>query len=462
MDAAYIIVSVSIAAGILTARREGPMRILCWLFYLLQGGMALRAVTCAADLTVLQFFTFDRTGGLFHLLMAVVSPVVFGYGIWYLDSEDLRQKKLYNALIVLLCIALTGVYYSNNIAVSWILLEATTLCTAGIIYHRHTRRSLEATWKYIFVCSVGITIAYLGILLFGGLSHGADLSYGGLARSAEGANPLFVKLAFVFIVTGYSCKLEIFPLYTIGIDANTAAPAPASALISTVLVNGGFVSLLRVYRIMESSPVFGWASNVLIVAGVLSVIAGAMFLRRTNHYKRFLSYSTVENMGIALIGLGLGGAAVYAAVLHAAGHTLVKSSLFLQLARVGKSYGHYQINRTGGYMDVNRRGAVVMIASSLTLLGFPPSPLFVSEVVIFRRMAEGGDWILLTLTVLVLCSVIYNFTRNILRLCYNPVRTMPPEERVRYALLLPVMALLAAALVLGLWQPEWMVWVVGI
>ncbi|MCD8072538.1 MAG: hydrogenase 4 subunit F [Alistipes sp.] len=452
---AYFIISVCLAACVLFSRTGWLMKGLCGMFYALQAGMTVWIIFEGVGTDSLAFFTFDPTGVMFQALLSIVSPVAFGYGLWYIDREEPAQKRLYNSLLILLCVALTGVYFADNIAVTWILLEATTLCTEGIIYHRRTQRSLEATWKYIFVCSVGIAVAYLGVLLLGGLSHGADLSYRGLADSARFANPLFLRMAFVFIVAGYSCKMEIFPLYTIGVDANMAAPAPASALISTVLVNGGFVSILKIYRVMLSTEMGGWSGNVLVVAGIISVLAGALFMRRTNHFKRFLSYSTVENMGIALIGLGLGGIAIYAATLHLAGHTLIKSALFLQASRAGKSYGHYQIGRWGSYMDVSRTGAVVFIAATLLLLAFPPSPLFVSEVVIFREMAMQGRWVLLAVTVVLLCSVMYNFTRNMVRLCYNPARVLPAPERTGYMLLVPVLLLVLAAALLGILQPGW-------
>ncbi|MCC8036441.1 MAG: hydrogenase 4 subunit F [Rikenellaceae bacterium] len=453
----YFIISVLLAAGVLLSRTQKLMKWTGGAFYLLQAAMAAWVIFEGIGTTSLSFFTFDGTGALFNTLLAIVSPVAFLYGLWYLDREEPARKRLYHALIILLCAALTGVYFANNIAVTWILLEATTLCTAGIIYHRRTRRSLEATWKYIFVCSVGIAVAYLGVLLLGGLSHGADLSYSGLTVSAKFANPLFLQMAFVFIVAGYSCKMEIFPLYTIGVDANMAAPAPASALISTVLVNGGFVSIVKIYRVVLSTEIAGWSGNVLVVAGILSVLTGALFMRRTNHFKRFLSYSTVENMGIALLGLGLGGVAVFAAVLHLAGHTVIKSALFLQASRAGKSYGHYQIGRWGSYMDVSRPGSVVFIVASLLLLAFPPSPLFISEIIVFGRMAVEGRWLLLTVTVILLCSVLYNFMRTVVRLCYNPARAIPPREKSNYILLVPVLLLILAAVVLGTLQPGWIV-----
>ena len=125
-----------------------------------------------------------------------------------------------------------------------------------------------------------------------------------------------------------------------GVDANFAAPAPASALISTGLVNAGFLALLRVYKLLAETEVFPWVKSVLLLVGVLSLVVGALFLRRTNNYKRFLSYSTVENMGIAAIGLGIGGIGVWAAVFHVVCHTLIKSSLFLQIAVVRQGYGN--------------------------------------------------------------------------------------------------------------------------
>src|SRR5574344_1251970 len=137
---------------------------------------------------------------------------------------------------MLLVTAIAGVYFAENVAVTWIFLEATTLCSAGIIYHRRTAQTLEATWKYIFVCSTGIAMAYLGILLLGSVTRGS-LAYADMAGVVNDGNQLYLKVAFLLILTGYSCKMEVFPLYTAGVDANFAAPSPASAFISTALVN---------------------------------------------------------------------------------------------------------------------------------------------------------------------------------------------------------------------------------
>ena len=401
-----------------------------------------------------SFFAFDAAGTLFFVLMILVSGFVFAHSESYLRNNSLPEYRLYFALLMLLTTALTGVYFADNIAVTWIFLEGTTLCAAGLIYHRRTAQTLEAAWKYLFVCSTGIAMAYLGILLLCTTATGGALSYEALAAAAAEGNPLYLKTAFLLVLCGYSCKMEIFPLYTVGIDANFAAPSPASALLSTGLVNAGFLALLRVYAVLAGSPVFEWVRHVLVLVGVLSLMIGALFLRRTNNYKRFLSYSTVENMGIAAIGLGIGGAGVWAAVFHVVFHTFIKSSLFLQMAVVRQVYDGYRINRLGDYIRINRVGAVGLLTGMVVLVAFPPSPLFFSELLILKQVVAEGNWWVVAAMVLLVCIVIYSFCSRMIRLCYQPNQDQLHPSKADRALSWSALVPLAAAIALGLWRPE--------
>ena len=120
---------------------------------------------------------------------------------------------LYAGLLMLLTTAIAGAYFASNLAVTWIFLEATTLCSAGIVYHRRTAQALEAAWKYVFVCSTGIAMAYLGILLLAAATDCESLDYATVAAAAPGGSALYLKTAFLLILCGYSCKAELFPLY---------------------------------------------------------------------------------------------------------------------------------------------------------------------------------------------------------------------------------------------------------
>ena len=454
----FILVSLIFAIAPLFVKTERATRILAGCFFLTQvASIALIIALRHTDVVMLSIFRTDTLAILFHILMTAVLGFTLIHSSSYLRAEEVstRSYKAYYTLLMLLAVAITCVYYSDNLAMTWVFLELTTICSAGIIYHREFKLSLEATWKYIFVCSTGIAMAYLGILLLSTVAEHGALDYSALKEVIANGNPLYLKVAFLLMIVGYSCKMEIFPLYTVGVDANYAAPAPASAFISTALVNAGFVSIFRIYDLYASTgEVFEWARHTLILIGILSLAVGAMFLRRTNNYKRFLSYSTVENMGIVVIGMGIGGVALWAAVLHVICHTFIKSSMFFQVGIMRHIYDSYSINRIGNYMSINRVGAIGFIIGTLALLAFPPSPLFLSEVMIFSEIISDGSWWLLIAMLLLMCVVIYSIWSRTLRLGYHSNQDELHLSEVNRRLSYSAAVLLVVAIAIGIWMPE--------
>ena len=454
----FIALSLIFAIAPLFVKTERATRIMAGCFFLTQvAGIALIFALKHTDMVMLSIFRTDTLAVLFHILMTAVLGFTLIHSSSYLKAENVttRSYKAYYTLLMLLAVAITCVYYSDNLAMTWVFLELTTICSAGIIYHREFKLSLEATWKYIFVCSTGIAMAYLGILLLSTVAEHGALDYNALKEVIANGNPLYLKVAFLLMIVGYSCKMEIFPLYTVGVDANYAAPAPASAFISTALVNAGFVSIFRIYDLYAATgEVFEWARHTLILIGILSLAVGAMFLRRTNNYKRFLSYSTVENMGIVIIGMGIGGVALWAAVLHVVCHTFVKSSMFFQVGIMRHIYDSYSINRIGNYMSINRVGAIGFILGTLVLLAFPPSPLFLSEVMIFKGIISAGSWWLLIAMLLLMCVVIYSIWSRTLRLGYHSNQDELHLSEVNRRLSYSAAVLLVVAIAIGIWMPE--------
>ena len=455
----FIIISLLLAIAPIAVRTERATNIFAGLFIATQvTALILVYVFDLHDAVMLSIFRADSLAVLFHALLTIVLGFTLLHSSSYLKAENVTtgSYRAYYTLLMLLAVAIVCVYYSDNVAMTWVFLEATTICSAGIIYHREFEQSLEATWKYIFVCSTGIAMAYLGILLLSTVAHHGALDYSALKEVIAEGNPLYLKVAFLLIVVGYSCKMEIFPFYTVGIDANYAAPAPASAFISTALVNAGFLSIMRIYSLYATTEVFEWARHVLLLIGILSLAVGAMFLRRSNNYKRFLSYSTVENMGIVAIGMGIGGAALWAAVFHVISHTFVKSSMFYQVGIIRHIYDSYSINRIGNYMSINRVGAIGFIIGTLVLLAFPPSPLFISEVMIFSEIVSVGSWWLLVAMLILMCVVIYAIWSRTLRLGYHTNQDELHLSAVNRRLSYSAAILLLVAIVLGLWQPDFL------
>ncbi len=454
----YALLTALIAGFISLSGGKSVVRAFAALFYVIQGAVAVVVLYRGHGLADSGFFTFDSLGMLFHVLLCVISPIVFHCGNVYLRDDSLKHAKTYSISMIFLCLFMTGVYYADNIVVTWVLLEATTICAAFLLYHRRSPKNLEATWKYLFVCSTGIAIAYLGILMLSTAvaPHGA-MTYKNIAANIAHANPLYVKVAFLLIFTGFSCKMELFPLYSIGVDANYSAPVPAAALISTTLVNAGFVSIFRVYGMMTGTPSFAWMGKVLLIAGIVSVLIAAVYIARTHNFKRLLAYSTVENMGLVAIALGLGKAGMFAALLHMTVHTFVKGGMFLQMADVSSHYGSLRINRLGSYFAVNRYGAFLVIVGMLALTGMPVSGLFVSEFLILKGMLLSYHWAVLVAVGIILCMIIYFLVGRFTDLCFRPVDLSSLND-FRSNRLMSVLqtGLFAVAVVLVIYRPHFL------
>lgn len=418
-----LIIAIIVIGFISIAKKRELIQISAIIFFVAQISFVVWAVINRNQQQML-YFNLDTLGLTYFILMALMGILTAWSSFTYLDDESVRQCKIYFASLIMLDVSLAGVYFANNITVGWIFLEATTIAAAGLTYNRRTQRALEATWKYIFVSSVGIAIAYLGILLISSTtaSQESSLNYAVLSQTVANANPIYLKIAFLLILVGYSTKLEIFPLFTVGVDANHAAPAPSSAFISSALVGGGFVSIFRLYRVMQNNAeVIAWIENLMLLVGLVSLIVAAVYMGRTANYKRLLAYSTVENSAIICLGLGVGGAGIWAAVLHSLAHTLIKGCAFLQMATIGKIYRKYKIGYIGNYFKVDKMGSFVMFLVFLGLIALPPSVLFRSEFIIFKELVTGNLWWVFVIMALTLIAVLYWMAMKILPIFYKQV-----------------------------------------
>jgi hydrogenase-4 component F len=452
----YFLCAFVVSGLIFKSETQKKMFNLTFTFLAVQALFLLYAVL-KKDSVDIGIFRYDSLGILFFGTLVLISFAVFYHSKKYLDSEDGKQIRLYNIAFVSLCASITGAYFSDNVTATWVLIEATTLGSALLIYHRRTERALEAAWKYVFVCSIGILIAYLGILFLSIVlknQHG-NMSFGSLSEAVPAANPLYLKLSFVLVLTGYSCKMEYFPLYPIGIDANHATPTPMSAFFSTAMVNLGFISIFRIYRLLFDSPVLPWAQNVMSVAGFASLLVATVYISQTGHYKRLFAYSTVENMGIVLLILSTGAAGTVYAVFHLLMHSLVKSAAFMRLSVIGKTYGSYKLENIGGYWQISRGGSLVLILCLLGLTAIPPSALFITEMYVFSVLCENV--IALISFVFLICIILYFFCSRLLKTVYgekagNPVPSVK-EDRMTLCI---QFALLGIFFFLGIYQPQWL------
>jgi hydrogenase-4 component F len=375
--------------------------------------------------TELGYFTYNCPG---VLLLAVLSlltiPTVY-HGFIYASGDDIKKYNVYHAALLALITFMSGAYLANGMTVLWIFVEATTLAVAALIYHDRTEMALEATWKYVFICSIGIALAYLGILFLGfiyGREDAANLSFASFANLIEHANPLYLKIAFIFVLIGFSTKMGLFPMHTVTIDAHSVAPPPISALISTSLMNVGFLAIFRVYTLFSSSSILPFMNNVLILSGILSLLIAAGYMLKAKHLKRMLAYSSLENMGLVAIAIGIGGVGYYAALLLLVLHSLAKSSLFYQMGQLSRILHTFKLDECGRYMKLYPAGALVLIIGMICILAIPPSGLFITEFMIFKGLVFNDQWLVLIITITLLCFVIYAMSTRIMHINFSNPR----------------------------------------
>ena len=358
----------------------------------------------------------------------------------------------------MLITAIGAGYLANHIAVTWIFTEITTLSASALIYHHRNKLSLEGTWKYVFICAISITFVFIGILFLSlSLLHAGsdDLSYRNLLENSAQMNPFWLRLAFIFIFTGFTAKLGLVPMFTAGIDAKDKAPAPAGALLASVLMNLGFVGIFRFYIVIANTPLHHWANLMIAVAAFLSIFVATVYMIKVKNIKRMLAYSGIEHMGIVMLGVAAGGIGYYAAILHIVLHAFVKSSLFFQFTQLYRVFQDKNIYHVGNYFKYNPTGAMVVLLGFISATAMPPSGLFVSEFLVFKSLFESSQIGLLVGVLLLLTMIIWAFGSNILKILFIPpvdfddskVPVISPWES------LTQYVLLAAAVYLGLNPP---------
>ncbi len=385
--------------------------------------------------TVLDYFTFDTLGLMLQSVLSILSITTVYHGFIYVRNDPPRIYAIYHSALIALIAAMTGAYLANGMTTVWIFVEATTLAVAALIYHDRTAIALEATWKYVFVCSIGIALAYIGILFLGFTVRDVrllHLSFSSITEIARLANPLYLKIAFVFVLVGYSTKMGLFPMHTVTVDAHTVAPPPISAFISTTLMNVGFLAIFRIYALFSATPILPFMNHVLLLSGFLSILISAGYMLKAKHNKRMLAYSSLENMGIVAIALGMGGIGYYAAILHVILHSFAKAGLFYQMGQSYKVMGTYNLDESGNYMNLYPAGATALLLGLLCITAIPPSGMFISELLMFKAMVANGNYLYMTVAAILLCFVLYAMLTRVLHIVFSQPRTasVRPGEKV--------------------------------
>ncbi len=403
------------------------------------------------------YFRVDGINILFLLVMAVLFLGISIYHINYMahDEESDFRQSLYTVNLLLFIAAMAGVILSAHLALLWVFIEATTLASAFLIYYHRSDTAVEATWKYLFICSIGIAVAFIGIIFFSiGLHDGGSLFFDKLGDQAKNMNPFWLKFAFPFILVGFGTKAGLAPVHSWLPDAHSESPSPVSALLSGTLLNAAFLGILRVSKVMGQADLGWYVKILLLVFGFISLFVTAVYIGIVKNYKRMLAYSSIENMGIIAIGIGIGGAGVFAAMLHLVSHSLAKASLFLTSGNILERYKTREIKGVRGLLKGDDKTGWLWIFSFAAISGIPPSPIFISEFYIVKVMLEGSHYLVAALFFLLLTVIIAGMAKNIFGMCFGTDSAADEEYKTGFLAFFPQLIFLVLLIVGGVNMPE--------
>lgn len=400
-------------------------------------------------------------------VMIVVFCLSSIYACIYFQIEFLhhhltiKQIRQFTSLWCGALSAMTLVLLSNNLGIMWVGIEATTLITAFLICVHVSRESLEAMWKYILICSVGVAFAFMGTLLAAASAKGVGLGsqnallWTTLRDNAASLNPVLIKAAFIFLLVGYGTKAGLAPMHSWLPDAHSQAPAPVSAIFSGFMLNAALYCIMRYVPIVETATGHtGWGLKFLVGFGILSIIIAAAFIIFQKDVKRLLAYHSIEHLGIIALGFGLGGLGTFAALFHTFNHSLCKTLSFFAAGRLGQIYGSHDMEKMSGSLPVSPVWGIGIFGSLLALIGMAPFALFMSEFQLVKAAVDAQAWVVLALFLLGAGIVFVGALGHAIPLIWgiNPESPKPVKATFFEAFL--VFAPLAVLLVLGLWMPQ--------
>jgi len=407
----------------------------------------------------------DSLGFLFTIVTVTITLFVIVYSRGYLREElregVFKEERLwgYYSLLLLFLSCMVLVTLASDFLTIWAALEATTLTSVFLISFYGTKDSVEAAWKYFIICSLGITMALVGLMILGyGLQQAAlpvNFGFANVLANSHYILPIYLKLAFAFIFVGYGTKMGLVPLHEWLPDAHSQAPTPVSALLSGVLLSTAFYAILRTYPILSQSvDTYSFGSTLFLVFGALSLVLASLRLFSQGNYKRLLAYSSVENMGIVALGVGVGGPlGLFAALFHTVSHSLVKPLAFFLGGIINMAYGTKEISKIKGVSSLMPAIGKIFVLTNIGITGSIPFGTFISEIVLVAAALVTGNYLVVLLLVVFTTIAFGTFLLRSSGMAFGPANFKQKRHMPDMLTKVCVWSLFFLAVVLGLVAP---------
>ncbi len=336
----------------------------------------------------------DCLSAIFLVSLLMISCLSSLYGVSYFGGQDSTSASWFwfNVLVASMAMVLV----SANAFLFLLFWEAMALSSFFLVLHDSGGKQVrEAAWIYAVASHAGLLCIMSAFFLLSPSSGGMDFdSFCGVPRT-----PLLSGGIFVLAICGFGAKAGFVPFHVWLPRAHPAAPSHVSALMSGVMIKLGIYGILRMVQML--GVVEAWWGILLLCAGAVSGIAGILFAIAQNDIKKLLAYSSIENIGIILIGIGLGlvsmssgnptaaSLALAGAFMHIINHSVFKSLLFLCAGAVIKATGLHCMDEMGGLLKRMPLTGSSFLAGSAAISSIPPLNGFVGEFLILLAAFQG-------------------------------------------------------------------------
>ncbi|MFA6172049.1 MAG: proton-conducting transporter membrane subunit [Kiritimatiellales bacterium] len=406
-----------------------------------------------------EWIGLDPAGRLVLLMISMIYLITSFYLAGYLHYRLERPNRIFVTCLLCLLGTMTMITWSRHLGIMWVSIETTALCTAPLIYFNKTPRSIEATWKYLLIGFVGIALALLGtfFLSYSALHAGLQptLVLSELLHNAPQLSKPWLHAAFVLILIGYGTKMGLAPMHTWKPDAYGEAPGAVGTLLAGCVTSCAFLCVLRIYHICTAAGDFAFISPMLLFMGLLSMAVAGVFMVGQQDYKRMLAYSSVEHMGILILGLGLGVPALFGTLLHLFNNGITKGILFMSAGNIHRSFGSTSTEIVRGALRRLPASSALFLVGFLAITGSPPFGPFISEFSILNAGFSSGHFVVTGLFLALLLIIFIGMGATVLTVTQGSEPESAPRTAYRegFLTIAPPIVLLALVLALGLHIP---------
>ncbi len=406
-----------------------------------------------------EWLVLDPAGRYVLLVVSTLFLFCSFYAVGYLRHRQERSNRVFCACLLGFLGIMSLVTWSHHLGLMWVAIEATTLVSAPLIYFNHTQRSIEATWKYLMVGSVGIALALLGtfFLAYSSLQAGLEsaLTLESILQHAPQLSKPWLHAAFILLLVGYGTKMGLAPMHTWKPEVYGEVPGVIGAIFAGGVTSCAFLAVLRIYQICLAAGETAYTSRLLLFMGLFSMAIAVLFMVGQKDFKRMLAYSSVEHMGILILGLGIGGPALFGTLLHVLTNSMTKGVLFLSAGNIHRAYGSKNTDRVQGAMRQLPLSGTLFLAGFLAITGSPPFGPFISEFAILNGAFDTGRYVTAGLFLFLLLLIFIGMGTTVLKVVQGvapaDVRYSPYRDSLLTAA--PMVILMTIVLILGLSIP---------